>query len=1331
MYFLCVVVVSLFTRGLIISLYASEGAPDLPAGAKLVFSDDFNRDELGKGWIFREGENWKVRQHANYPAPDGALVGSGNGAIILYSQPVGQSVRLEYTTWSENAGDRSALLCVPADFTIDGYFFGFGSYGGTKNQFFRKGKNICADSTENLPVKGKKQRVVVEKNGFTLRMFADGRKIFNVLDEKQKNSRGTPDFITGKYVGFYIWESDVFFDDVKIYRLPEEEVKEVAGINPTVKTWQGFEGETIGKPPQQVTPKQGGNCSVLVTDKIINFAYKPHPDGQSLVPDNCLELAGISTENTAGITLPFAPLKNGLVEFDLLAESYEGNCASLSLIGANGQPSAIIDIDQDGVFNARTPAGKQRLLDTIEHQYRFTKTRLYLQPRRWFTVRLEFNAKKGNYRVALVNLCNFHLINGPESLQGGLKWLTLGEDIPFLHPTDTIKGLSLTTAGKVTLCVDNIIIIGPYGDSINNQPTYLPARELLGLTYPERMDPRTLEVYSLRNILGYPDSWRPKQEITAKYQKGPEREFTKAGDRYSRIIIRQAFLDETRQMIERIGFYLSASDYKNTLQGKLSDVSVRIIKTENSLEELYQVFAYAYLDSVNTTKLQESFPKAADALESELTLAENEAQALLEKFYRRLPGGDAKFGSLIARKEKNAVSSWKDGKFRVDGKPVFLFPPLEGNPVSAEMLEMLNFAPVSRVTTFPFDAKPKDYFDWARIDKSVSEDLFGQKLRQGTAIAIGSPCFVHDCQFYTPKWWMEENQGDPDIFFQDKQGRPVVTSGQSLPYTNSGVGALCRLNYWNPKVKEFTQKSFRELARGFAERCGANRIAYLNAGGESQLDVAGSESGFNKTAVTAFQAYLKEKYGNIKTLNLAWGNDYESFEEISPRFHTTFPPSGLTYEFENFRQLSYFNYFRDDIIKPFKENLPEVPFAIDFQNYFWWSTPINDFDLTRLFETFDIVGYHTYHPKARIPMFRMLDSLSKAYNKSAGNLEWGTMNRLGELFEEKAYKGTGLKNLFMAVAWGEPLWPIWYGMHPNWSDGANWTDPWVGNIALRYSAAFIPLAISRASRIGDIALNNPTLIPRVAMLEATSSWLNFISVREKGLYPAAQSLENDGWNYSFLFERALLEGKQTLKDVQVLIVPLGVCAPPELVSQIERWVKQGGILLTLGPVGLYDQYGQPTGSFFKRVFANVKWKGGKGFLNWKLTNMAGKPIEKLTLVKNLDKGKVIVLTAADPFPQKEFLKLMNENGRRDFYTAERDFHIVVRENKEARYLFIVNQNYYQKKEGTIMLQGEYTAAKDLSLPLPFPVSIKYSGGNTSFKLQLAPVEGAVIEFQKK
>lgn len=182
-------------RGSVADYQAPEGdaaklAPAEDSGWELVFTDDFEGDELGPDWEVVNGI-WEVS--------DGVLSGAGTLATTIGFPEDGMAFqRLEFEAAADVSeemfddpraiSDLSAVLhgmlnSDTEDFLQSGYFFQFGWKFNTRTRISKHGTPIIADnSPDTLIVPGKThQMAMVHENG-QLRLYVDGELVIAARD---------------------------------------------------------------------------------------------------------------------------------------------------------------------------------------------------------------------------------------------------------------------------------------------------------------------------------------------------------------------------------------------------------------------------------------------------------------------------------------------------------------------------------------------------------------------------------------------------------------------------------------------------------------------------------------------------------------------------------------------------------------------------------------------------------------------------------------------------------------------------------------------------------------------------------------------------------------------------------------------------------------------------------------------------------------------------------------------------------------------------------------------------------------------------------------------
>jgi hypothetical protein len=180
-------------------------------GGTLVFSDDFERTELGA--------NWQTK-HAGWTLKGGALNDTNaKNAGAWLTRPLPDRVRVEFTARSEPLegekpfpGDLKCEIFATQPEHQAGYVLVNGGWTNRLDIIARldeHGKDrLTRDSTRVEPSVAYRWAIVRVDD--TVHWFRDGKLVLSFIDAAP---------VTGRYFGFNNWASNAFYDDLAIYAL--------------------------------------------------------------------------------------------------------------------------------------------------------------------------------------------------------------------------------------------------------------------------------------------------------------------------------------------------------------------------------------------------------------------------------------------------------------------------------------------------------------------------------------------------------------------------------------------------------------------------------------------------------------------------------------------------------------------------------------------------------------------------------------------------------------------------------------------------------------------------------------------------------------------------------------------------------------------------------------------------------------------------------------------------------------------------------------------------------------------------------------------------------
>jgi hypothetical protein len=201
----------LFVAALAVGCMPKSGS-EPSAGAKAQpFSDDFERAAIGDKYK-KTGGTWRLEGGALHS--DGT---SDHNAPLWLDHPLSKNVKVEFTAWSTHpAVDTKIEIFGDGLRHESGYIVIMAGWNNQISTIARLDEHEKTRvETRTRFEKGRKYKWLVQRtDGKTLEFFIDGKKIVEYVDSDPlfgpRNNK----------LGFTNWESQPFYDDLKITPLP-------------------------------------------------------------------------------------------------------------------------------------------------------------------------------------------------------------------------------------------------------------------------------------------------------------------------------------------------------------------------------------------------------------------------------------------------------------------------------------------------------------------------------------------------------------------------------------------------------------------------------------------------------------------------------------------------------------------------------------------------------------------------------------------------------------------------------------------------------------------------------------------------------------------------------------------------------------------------------------------------------------------------------------------------------------------------------------------------------------------------------------------------------
>lgn len=618
-------------------------------------------------------------------------------------------------------------------------------------------------------------------------------------------------------------------------------------------------------------------------------------------------------------------------------------------------------------------------------------------------------------------------------------------------------------------------------------------------------------------------------------------------------------------------------------------------------------------------------------------------------------------------------------------------------------------------------------FDWSeakrRIEASRKRGVQHHIITDYYRGSRGSICV-------SPKF-AKDRADDPEIYLQLRDFEmPKKRPGYRGPF-----------NYFNPAVRDAAM----DLIANYFSRFRAlvqdhERLIYIVNWEGSGPYVAGRGGqrmvGYGKVAQREFQAHLRRKYGTIDALNRAHRAQYGSFGEIEqPRtdlreaWSVNAPAlpriDPMRYEFSKWTHLVHAQFGRGTYEAIKKAD----PKAIVFSDFLTIGLCLG-FDPLLLCQGCDWITNHGTALREVLPQNAMLASLKPYHGKQLATFEdqWGLQEDAHRPGEEIARRLNIIRHMGRNAARGALFQSWWY----SYCDGpfvvgygsGNWADPVFDLSTFRYCATGLRTGIERVRRLERQFAETTKVRSRIVLIMPEASEHHQYMSRTHGVIRDLYRLLYDtNRRFEFLTESLVLSGRAQLSEYDAVLIPNAPYFPVGLWDKITPWVEQGGLLMCVGPCGLYDELGfdnpqcliQPlieTPFPDEQLSARDRWKWDNG---------------SVVKARTVGRGKVVLVSK----PIGEILtdtptrgQLMSHFAATPPAATSPDTSAEVELRTDAKgthYVFALNPETDCPIEGTIRVQGRFTDVRDLAILGGLPVKANGDADDTtSFRFRLAP-----------
>jgi len=837
---------------------------------------------------------------------------------------------------------------------------------------------------------------------------------------------------------------------------------------------------------------------------------------------------------------------------------------------------------------------------------------------------------------------------------------------------------------------------------------------------PAERTPEKISYYNPFGFLG-----RPPVANFLKLQEDNS-PFLKSSDKYHRVMVAQSMAQEKLERLERACFYLGAKT-----DASLPAENKRIL---GNLSKLYEKYGELFI-AKESARLKEE-------LDQPLALLGKDIKAFSEKIVHLL-SQKAQEAGMDAQECVDFEKPLPRKKIVIDEK---------GRP------NQLVFSSLSRAEHFDMEyvlgdiqriyrnsltakrSKDKKSLDFSEIIKSIKK----WKAKGVEYAILHFPLCDSTGSLVMPQFYYK-NQNNPQIYMQKNyKGRGVKFS----KWYKKGL-----FNIFNPAVR----KSMREVARTYAKALKNYKKIYIFNWEDRGPSVDGRTGGYGEVARQEFQKHLEKKFGTIDNLNKALRTYYKSFAEIhqpidkrslmgNPTTETRYPIPAtrpLAYEFERWIHQVH----TDLCISIYKEVKKHDPGAVVLSGH-------NDilyslgYDPMSLFEYSDMIGNHA--KPFLIDIFRGLARHRGDVNFGAFEDQWGMeweddRRIVHRPAEERAWRNYVIRHIGR-IADRDYTHDSWWYSYTRAAfiltyGSANWANPVYDVSIFRYFITGLPTGINLVRKFEKEFMTTRKVPSRILLLLPEASFYH--QYPGGNSYHELRGLRNVLFplNYSFesTTERLVLSGKEDLTQFDIIMSPFAPYYPDGLWDKLGPWIKDGGTLVSVGPCGIYDEYGFDNPKSLTRPYVKAEFPAGAlnhnrhaDVVDWDWKN--GDPVQ----VHQAGKGKIALITrpmhgiGQSRKLLSRFLDIFKD-VRRKAKSPDTPAELTLRKDKGGRYyLFALNPNGDAKIQGHIEVLGKFSSAKDLGIAGGFPVKTEFDNktGYTRFAFELAPGNFTMFDLVK-
>jgi len=573
------------------------------------------------------------------------------------------------------------------------------------------------------------------------------------------------------------------------------------------------------------------------------------------------------------------------------------------------------------------------------------------------------------------------------------------------------------------------------------------------------------------------------------------------------------------------------------------------------------------------------------------------------------------------------------------------------------------------------------------------------------------------------------------------------------------------INIWHPRVRDGFIDYFR--AMGKALRGVPHALAYelinepsmqiarkREGGDQYDYDHLGF-GGYSKPARAAWSKWLTAKYGTIDGLNTKWGAKYAAFADVPPPGDTKPPapsdsrtrhPIAAIVDFHRFRAESYTRYYAG-LLTALHEGDPVHAVMSEFCGLApdRKEAGLDYLDMACNAE-WDIFGTHDW-PGHRPAVLSLYAASMNRYAKRPhweDEFIWSQWERKGT--PEPVMRAANERNLWRQIAYGK-RGIILFNLSNEWAHTkpGNWNNS-ILNVEAdyqipRYSTGIFPVIERKVTAFKEAVLDTELTNQGLAILRPTTSSYAAAPDRltRSDATAIAGRLLTRHWMPLFVPEECILDGREDLSKLRVVIAPYATHVAAGIEEKLLAWVRDGGVLICSGPLGLFDELGAPMGKLMRDVFGIDELKYDQGANAWRVAKRRERQTvrEIAEYVFEAAHGHGRVWLSIAPLGRTKAYDAMREPLAEAFPVqpitcdVTQKLELILRNTgDDQHYLFATNLDPRSRLDTTVLLPGKCSEVVDLCIEGGSAVPVQRTPLSVRIPLHLAPGKGVVFKLGK-